>query len=203
MASVAENKYKKRGRILDAAYELFTSKSVTETAIDDVVRLAGVAKGTFYLYFRDKYDLLDQIVMFRTSEIIVDAYKKLCERTDKSFMSVPQQFVFMTKQITEYLRKNKKVTALIDGKLLLCFSERGYAMNGSLREVKEHFESLITQLKYSAEDAKKRLYVITEMISSVSCRAVLSEKPFSFDDIMPTVNDMLTILLSEVNTVDK
>ena len=38
------------------AFELFTTKGLTKTTISDIVDQAGVAKGTFYLYFKDKYD---------------------------------------------------------------------------------------------------------------------------------------------------
>ena len=35
----------------------FTSKGIQKTSISDIVEDAGVAKGTFYLYFKDKYDI--------------------------------------------------------------------------------------------------------------------------------------------------
>jgi len=44
----------KRGRILDAAQSLFLRYGVKRTALDDVVREAGIAKGTLYLYFDSK-----------------------------------------------------------------------------------------------------------------------------------------------------
>ena len=44
-------------KLYDAAYELFTSNGVHNTVIDDIVKSAGVAKGTFYLYCKDKYSL--------------------------------------------------------------------------------------------------------------------------------------------------
>ena len=72
MPTAAENKHLKQLRILDAATHLFLDRSVSDTAIDDVVKLAGVAKGTFYLYFRDKYDLLDQIVIRRTAALFTE-----------------------------------------------------------------------------------------------------------------------------------
>ncbi len=203
MASVAENKYKKRVSILDAAYELFTSKSFSDTAIDDVVKLAGVAKGTFYLYFRDKYDLLDQIVLHRASDIVIEAYKKLRQKNDTAPMNVSQQFIYITDQITDYLRKNKKVAALLDGRFPVCFSGKEIAVSSTFNEVSEYFISLLTQLKYSADDAKKRLFVLTNMISSVCFDAILSEKPFTLDEITPTLHDFLKILLPEVITVDK
>lgn len=203
MASLAENKYKKRTNIINAAFELFTSKSVADTAIDDVVRLAGVAKGTFYLYFRDKYDLLDQIVMYRAEDIIVSAYTELRKKAENTAMSAHQQFVFMSDRIINYLSKNKKVTALIDHRISRCFSENGYSENGKLFEAKEYLTSLITDLMYSAEEAQKRLFVIADMIVSVSCDAILGEKPFRIEEITPTLHDILKAILTEVKPVDK
>ena len=47
-------KEQKRQSLLDAAYALFTEKGVAKTSVDEIVRGANVAKGTFYLYFHDK-----------------------------------------------------------------------------------------------------------------------------------------------------
>jgi AcrR family transcriptional regulator len=44
----------KRSRILDAAQSLFLRYGVKRTALDEVVREAGIAKGTLYLYFDSK-----------------------------------------------------------------------------------------------------------------------------------------------------
>lgn len=52
-------KEQKRQSLLDAAYALFTEKGVAKTSVDEIVRGANVAKGTFYLYFHDKDQLLD------------------------------------------------------------------------------------------------------------------------------------------------
>ena len=48
-----EKKKKKREDLLNATYELFTSKGVFDTSISDIVKKANMAKGTFYLYFTD------------------------------------------------------------------------------------------------------------------------------------------------------
>jgi len=47
-----------RVRIRDAANELFLRKGVDRTTVDEIVAKAGVAKGTFYLHFERKEDLL-------------------------------------------------------------------------------------------------------------------------------------------------
>lgn len=48
----------KRVRILDAATKLFTAQGYRKTSMGEVARESGVAKGTLYLYFEKKIDLL-------------------------------------------------------------------------------------------------------------------------------------------------
>jgi AcrR family transcriptional regulator len=52
----------KRDTILAAALEEFSARGFADTRLDDVARRAGVAKGTIYLYFRDKQDLFQELV---------------------------------------------------------------------------------------------------------------------------------------------
>jgi len=47
----------KREAILRAAFGVFCDRGYYEMRMDDVARSAGVAKGTVYLYFKDKPDL--------------------------------------------------------------------------------------------------------------------------------------------------
>jgi AcrR family transcriptional regulator len=48
----------RRVEILDAAVKVFVDKGFTETTVADIATAAGVAKGTFYLYFESKEHLL-------------------------------------------------------------------------------------------------------------------------------------------------
>lgn len=51
-------KERKKRRILQAATQLFIQQGYRKTSIDEVAQDAGVAKGTVYLYFKNKSDLL-------------------------------------------------------------------------------------------------------------------------------------------------
>jgi len=44
----------RREAILDAALDEFSARGFAAARLDDVARRAGVAKGTIYLYFKDK-----------------------------------------------------------------------------------------------------------------------------------------------------
>jgi AcrR family transcriptional regulator len=46
-----------RAKLLDAAVPALAGKGYHATRVDDIVRLAGVSHGTFYLYFANKDDL--------------------------------------------------------------------------------------------------------------------------------------------------
>ncbi|MFN2427790.1 MAG: TetR/AcrR family transcriptional regulator [Candidatus Binatia bacterium] len=47
-----------RAAIREAANALFLAKGVDETTVDEICENAGISKGTFYLYFHRKEDLL-------------------------------------------------------------------------------------------------------------------------------------------------
>lgn len=48
----------RRDELMAAAEALFLEKGFAATSVDEIVRLADVAKGTFYLHFRSKDDIL-------------------------------------------------------------------------------------------------------------------------------------------------
>ncbi len=50
----AERKQARRGQLVEAAASVFMQRGVAATSVDEIVRAAGVAKGTFYLYFDTK-----------------------------------------------------------------------------------------------------------------------------------------------------
>ncbi len=55
---------RKRERILRAAIDLFVRLGYRKTSIDEVARQAGVAKGTVYLYYRNKAELVYHALSF-------------------------------------------------------------------------------------------------------------------------------------------
>jgi AcrR family transcriptional regulator len=52
----------RRGAILMAALDEFSARGFEMARIDDVAKRAGIAKGTVYLYFRDKETLFQELV---------------------------------------------------------------------------------------------------------------------------------------------
>ena len=99
MSKVEENKRLKRNAMLDAAQKLFTDKGLAKTSVSDIVENSGVAKGTFYLYFKDKYDIRNWLISHRSHQILKDAYLAM-EQTP--LQKLEDQLVFICNHVLDY-----------------------------------------------------------------------------------------------------
>jgi AcrR family transcriptional regulator len=69
--------------LIQAAATVFAEKGVAGTSVDDIVRTAGVAKGTFYLYFATK-DHAVNAVAARMVEGVADRIEAVAADPDRS-----------------------------------------------------------------------------------------------------------------------
>ncbi|PFD33346.1 TetR family transcriptional regulator [Bacillus cereus] len=53
----------RRNEILETAEKLFVTKGYTKTTVNDILKEIGIAKGTFYHYFKSKEEVMDEIIM--------------------------------------------------------------------------------------------------------------------------------------------
>jgi len=67
----------RKNEFLDAAQELFYSVGYEQTSVNMILEKVGVAKGTFYHYFKSKEELLDSLAERVTDQIVVHIEKML------------------------------------------------------------------------------------------------------------------------------
>ena len=80
MKKIDYNKQQKRNSLLESAFALFIDNGFYKTSISDIVNNAGVAKGTFYLYFKDKYDIRNHLISRKANQVFLAAYTELQTR---------------------------------------------------------------------------------------------------------------------------
>ena len=61
----------RRAELVSAAASLFSERGVAKTTVSDIVKVAGVAQGTFYLYFDSKDEVVLAVVE-RMGEAMID-----------------------------------------------------------------------------------------------------------------------------------
>ena len=59
----------RRRELVDAAARVFAEKGIASASVDDIVRAAGVAKGTFYLYFATKDEVIDAVAQWLVESV--------------------------------------------------------------------------------------------------------------------------------------
>jgi len=56
-------------RILEAAVKVFADQGFFQSTVSQIAKVAGVADGTIYLYFKNKDDILVQIFSYKTKQV--------------------------------------------------------------------------------------------------------------------------------------
>jgi AcrR family transcriptional regulator len=78
-----KSKEHKKEHIINKAIEFFSNNGFTGTRIDDITDALGIAKGTFYLYFKSKRDLLlDCIGKLTTIVVPKEVWDDIRKETD-------------------------------------------------------------------------------------------------------------------------
>jgi AcrR family transcriptional regulator len=100
----------RRAELLQVALRVFARKGYHDTRISDIIEAAGIARGTFYLYFDGKgamfLELLDGLLArLRASVVGVD--------TTDGAPPVEEQLVQTTRRILETVRSRPLLTTII------------------------------------------------------------------------------------------
>ena len=114
MGKLESNKKQKKEALLNTAFKLFTSKGLEKTSISDIVEAAGMGKGTFYLYFSDKYDLRNYLISHKASQVFSKAYSAL-EQTD--IISFEDKIIFLADNILNQFNEHKSLLTFISKNL--------------------------------------------------------------------------------------
>jgi AcrR family transcriptional regulator len=106
----AESREARRAQILERALDVFAERGYYRTSVTDLVKAAGVARGTFYLYFDGKealfLELLEQLLSkFRGN--IVGA------ETGPEAPPLAEQLANIVASILDTLQENRSLTRII------------------------------------------------------------------------------------------
>ncbi|MBP5608336.1 MAG: helix-turn-helix transcriptional regulator [Lachnospiraceae bacterium] len=184
-------KKKKKHSLMDAAFELFTEQGFGNTSISDIVERAKVAKGTFYLYFKDKYDLRTIITMHKAEQVFLKAWEEAGIKKDMEFEDVVLE---LSSSIIDILAKDKTLTFFLVKNLSFGVFQRedknreGLDFHAMVHEILEH-----SQKKY--RDPEILLFLLFEFLGSASYSSVIEGVPVPITELKPHLLDTLKGIL--------
>ena len=95
-----------KGRIVKAAWTLFSKKGYDSTTIEDIISLSKTSKGTFYHYFKGKESLLNTL-----SDLFDDKYEELLQALDPD-MSATEKLLFLNHQVFDMIETSIDISIL-------------------------------------------------------------------------------------------
>ncbi len=78
-ARIVKEYDERRREIIETASRLFVQKGYDKCSVNDILTAIGIAKGTFYYYFKSKEEVLDAVVG-QATEIIRDRVSEVVKR---------------------------------------------------------------------------------------------------------------------------
>ncbi len=195
---IENNKLEKELKLLDSAYKLYSSKGINNTSIQDIVNDAGVAKGTFYLYFKDKYDLEKNLVIKKSNELFHNALDKLNTDVINKF---DDQLIFVIDNVIDELNSNHDLIKLIYKDLSFGFYNNGIntIIDNDEIGISETFMKGIKDNNVKLENPEVVLYMIIELVGSTVFNSIVKEIPLPINEYKPYLYKTIRVLLNEKN----
>ncbi len=184
MGKAADNKRIKMENLLNTSFELFTSKGINKTSISDIVEKAGVAKGTFYLYFKDKYDIRNRLIAHKSSQLFMQAYTALSESGITNF---EDRLIFLMDHVLDELAANKGLLAFIYKDLSWAVFKKALTTPTSSEDVDfgEIYRKMVEESEVKFSDPEVMLFLIIELVGSTGYSSIMYGDPVSLNDLKP------------------
>lgn len=195
--SITAKKELKEKELYIAGYELFLKKGIEKTSIGDIVERAGVAKGTFYLYFKDKYDLLDKLILQKSNNIIREALEKTNATGIEDFKD---RTLFFIDYIINFFKDNEDLLRVINKNMSWGLYRKAMMKPKEYDEVKQVLDIFINNLINSGMDkneAEMTLFMIIELVGSVCFTTIIFKEPTDIEGIKPILLKKVSAMISK------
>lgn len=195
----ANNENSKENRLLSTAFKLFTEKGIKDTSIQEIVDKAEVGKGTFYLYFKDKYEIRDILIVNKSRKLFKDA---LSELRKNSIDYLPDQVIFIVNYVIDELEKNQTLLKFISKNLSWGIYSKTVNKIYEENEVEEDgvfqlFYKGLEEYNIKLKDPYVTLYMIIELVSSTCFNSILYKEPLPIQEYKPFLYDAIKKLMAE------
>ncbi len=189
----------KEERLLKTAFELFTEKGIKGTSIQEIVDRANVAKGTFYLYFKDKYEIRDVLIAKKSEQLFQNALKEL----RKNYISsLSDQVIYIINYVINELEKmptllrfiSKNLSWGIYNKAILKIYEKSEKKEESIYQL---FLKGVKENNIPLKNPEVTLYMIIELVSSTCFNSILYNEPLPITEFKPYLYETIRTMIGK------
>ena len=173
----------KRYRIQMAAVQLFQEQGVESTSVNDIVKKANVAKGTFYVYYKDKTELISQILTKKHGCLMNDIMNLSYQRSQKEGSIWLLTFV---EDIIAFYESNPDVLRMIQKNITNVMDTEEHRLL-VLQEIDRLHDFLrtITKVGETQKQALTRFLLILQMVGFICFNSMVFQQPDTMKEIKP------------------
>lgn len=195
-SKIAINKNEKLNKLLDTAFELFTNKGIKHTSIQDIVDKAGVAKGTFYLYFKDKYELQDYLLAITSYKLFAGALK---EYEKENLIRLDDKIIYIIDYIIDEFIKRPVLINFIKKNLSLgLYSEKiSILIDNNQLGLKELFIKDVKEKGLNMPNPEITLFMIIELTGSTVFASIVNQEPLPIEKYKPILYQTIKRMINE------
>lgn len=193
-SKVLENKKNKKNALLKSAFDLFTKTDIHSVSVQDIVKQAGVAKGTFYLYFKDKYQARDVLIQNEAMRLFNNAHLEL-EKND--IQDFEDAVVYIINQVLLQLENNPIILKFIERNLSwgILHEHLQNTIEGNTLDLVSNFRSLAEKNGYYFDRPEVVLYIIIETAGSTCYNSILYDQPLPIKEFKPYLFQSIRAIL--------
>lgn len=180
------NQINKKEKIMQAALKIFEKKGAEKTSVREIMTEAGFGLGTFYLYYSDKNDLKEKMVLNLATDIILSA-EKTCVQEDPI-----ERYISFVDFIIDYLISHPFELDLLSKNItwtLYTKIENDYGLSeadSTLQFILNKYDNLF--LTNHTESEKLYILSLTLEIMMSTCKsAVLDDSILTIDEMKPVL----------------
>lgn len=195
-SKIIENKEEKEKKILDSAFILFTEKGFKNTSIQEIVDHAGIAKGTFYLYFKDKYDVQDYLIAYKSEELFIKAIDYV---DNKKIVKFEDRFIGVIDYLIDEFKEHEELLKFISKNLSwgVFGSSVSNLIDKSNSEVLDKLKQDIKDNSINIKNPELTIFMIIELTSSTVFSSITTGKPLPIDELKPFLYNKIRKILTD------
>lgn len=132
--------------------DLLLQKNFNEITVKDITQAANIGRGTFYLHYKDKFDLLDKVIQ-EGLDVTVGHFQP--QHYFKNGIIVPERLIRFLSSIYAFFRKNERFFRAMlfnegvpnfKGRLQQCFLEKFGREIGQILPATSHADPVTMEI---------------------------------------------------------
>ena len=176
----------KKAEIMEAALKVFKKKGPDKASVREIMAESGFGLGTFYLYYTDKNDLKEKIVLDKAMDIIIKAEEN-CGGDDPV-----ERYISFVDYIIDYLIANPFELDLLSNNITWALytkiehDARLSEADSTLQFILSRYENLFSQ-SYSESQQLYILAMTFDIMMSTCKSALMKDSTLSIDEMKPVL----------------